>query len=168
MKNTVQSILVLAAAALLCVPALAAAMSHEKGMKPKPEGKSFIEYLNKVKYQENWQFFPGKGKLYEGRHPHGAFLTTYVNDKALKALQDRAGMLPDGAIVVKENYSPEKKLMAVTAMYRVKEYNADAGDWFWIKYAPDGAIQAEGKAEGCIKCHGSVIMNDWIFTGPVK
>jgi hypothetical protein len=168
MKKTMQSTLVLAVAALLCLPALAFAMSHGQEMMPKPEGKSLIKYLDKAKYQESWALFPGKGKLYEGRHPHGAFLTTYVNDKALKALQERTGMLPDGAIIVKENYSPEKQLMAITTMYRVKGYNADAGDWFWIKSGPDGAIMAEGKVEGCISCHGSVIMNDWLFTGPVK
>jgi hypothetical protein len=144
-----------------------AAVSHEKEMLPKPEGKGFIEYLNKAKYQE-WALFPGKGKLYEGRHPHGAYLTTYVNDKALKALQERAGALPDGAIIVKENYTPEKKLAAVTAMYRVKGYNPEAGDWFWIKYAPDGKIEAEGKVAMCIGCHARAQGSDFLFTNDKK
>jgi hypothetical protein len=53
-------------------------------------------------------------------------------------------------------------------MYRQAGYNADGGDWFWLKYKPDGAILAEGKVGGCIGCHAAVQMNDWLFTGPVK
>lgn len=157
----------LLAAAMFIRPGSAVAMSHEQGMMPKTEGKAVVEYLKKADYQ-SWALFPGKGKLYEGRHPHGAFLTTYVNDKALKALTEKSGMIPDGGIIVKENYTPEKKLDAVTAMYRVKGYNPEGGDWFWVKYTPDGKIQAEGKVQMCIGCHGGQIMNDWLFSGPIK
>lgn len=135
---------------------------------PKAEGKAVYEYMTTTNPYEQWPLFPGTEKLYEGKHPHGAFLTTYVNEVALKGINDKVGTLADGAIVVKENYSPEKKLAAVTIMYRVKGYNQDAGDWFWAKYKADGSIEKEGKVAGCIGCHTAVISNDWIFTGPVK
>lgn len=110
---------------------------------------------------------PARGNSIRGL-PHGAYLTTYVSKAALKAIQDKEGSYPNNAFIVKENYSPEKKLGAVTVMYRVKGYNADAGDWFWAKYAADGSIEKEGKVGGCINCHTSRIMDDWVFSGSVK
>lgn len=73
----------------------------------------------------------------------------------------------NGAIIVKENYDKNKKLMAVTVMYKVKNYNPGGGDWFWVKYDADFEILEEGKIKGCIDCHGTVKENDYIFTGKV-
>jgi hypothetical protein len=132
-----------------------------------PNGKAVWTYITKAKYQE-WPLWPGKGKLYKGQHPHGALLTTYVSKDALKVIDKKKGSFSNGAFIIKENYSPEKMLGAVTVMYRVKGYNADAGDWFWAKYKPDGTIEKEGKPAGCINCHAAKIENDWVFTGSVK
>lgn len=134
---------------------------------PITDGKDVIDYLNKNNYQ-NWQLWPGKTKLYEGKHPHGALLTTYVSKGAYDAIEAKAGRIPDGEFIVKENYTPNKKLAAVTVMYKKDGYNAEGGDWFWLKYAPDGTIQKEGKVGGCIGCHAAVKNNDWLFIGPVK
>ncbi len=132
------------------------------------DGKAFIKYITEKNDYTKWPLFPGKGKLYKGAHPHGALLTTYVSPDAMKAMRDKTGVIPSGGIIVKENYTPEAKLAAVTVMYKKAGYNPDAGDWFWIKYAPNGAIEKEGKVAGCINCHRAVKGNDWIFTGPVK
>lgn len=71
--------------------------------------------------------------------------------------------MPDGAIIVKENYGPDQqKLVAVTPMYKVEGYNPDAGNWFWAKYAPDGSVQAAGKVDSCIECHKTA--DDYRFT----
>jgi len=134
---------------------------------PAANGKDVIEYLNKSNYQ-SWQLWPGKTKLYEGRHPHGALLTTYVSAGAHAAITTKSGGIPNGEFVVKENYTPDKKLAAITVMYKQTGYNPDGGDWFWLKYAPDGSIQKEGKVGGCIGCHTAVANNDWLFIGPVK
>lgn len=133
-----------------------------------PEGAAVVGFLTKTVDYRSWPLWPGKGTLYPGQHPHGAFLTTYVTPAAATAISARAGKLPDGAMVVKENYSAEKKLVAVTVMYRVKGYNPEGGDWFYLKYAPDGSIDKEGQVAGCIGCHAAVKGNDWLFTGPVK
>ncbi len=138
------------------------------GHLPATDGKALIQYITKKSDYTSWPLFPGKGKLYKGTHPHGAFLTTYVSSDALKAINANKGTLPSGAIIVKENYSPEKKLAAVTVMYRKSGYNPDAGDWFWLKYKANGEIEKQGKVAGCINCHKAVQGNDWIFTGPVK
>jgi hypothetical protein len=135
---------------------------------PKADGKAVYDYITKTNPYQQWALYPGKGKLYKGQHPHGALLTTYVSEKAEAALNARAGQFPDGSLIVKENYMPDKMLGAVTVMYRVNGYDPDAGDWFWAKYKADGAIEAEGKVAGCIGCHTAAIQNDWVFTGPVK
>lgn len=135
---------------------------------PLPIGQAVLEYVTVNNPYLKWNLWPGKEKLYPGQHPHGAFLTTYVSPLAFYAIQDHAGQIPDTAFIVKENYSPEKQLAAVTVMYKVKDYNPEAGDWFWLKYTPDGKIAAEGKIAGCIDCHTSTKDNDWLFTGPLK
>ncbi len=38
------------------------------------------------------------------------------------------GPMPAGAIVVKENYMPDKKLAAITVMYKVAGYNPEVGN----------------------------------------
>lgn len=135
---------------------------------PAAEGKAVYSYITKDNPYHDWALFPGKNKFYKGQHPHGALLTTYVNDVALSGINQKVGTLSGGAIIVKENYMPDKTLGAVTVMYRVDGYNPEAGDWFWAKYNADGSIAKEGKVAGCIGCHTAVINNDWIFTGPVK
>lgn len=135
---------------------------------PAANGKAVYEYITKAKPYQSWALFPGKDKFYKGAHPHGALLTTYVSEGALDAINNKSGLFPVGSFIVKENYMPNKKLGAVTVMYRVDGYNADAGDWFWAKYNADGSIAKEGKVAGCIGCHAAVINNDWVFTGPVK
>jgi hypothetical protein len=135
---------------------------------PETNGKAVLDHITRQNDYHHWSMFPGKIAMYPGQHPHGAFLTTYVSDTTLEALENRTGQLPDGAIVVKENYSPEKELAAVTVMYRKAGYNPESGDWFWLKYDPSGEILAEGRVEGCINCHKAVEDNDWIYTGPVK
>ena len=135
---------------------------------PEAKGQAVYDYVTKTNPYQQWSLFPGKGKLYPGKHPHGALLTTYVNDVALAGINDKIGTLADGSIIVKENYMPNKELGAITVMYRVAGYDPNGGDWFWAKYAANGSIAKEGKVNGCINCHAAVINNDWVFTGPVK
>jgi hypothetical protein len=135
---------------------------------PAAEGAAVLEYITKTENYQEWPLWPGKGELYQGQHPHGAFLTTYVSPGALKAIDSKAGTIPAGEFVIKENYSPEKKLAAITVMYKKSGYDPAGGDWFWLKFKPDGTIEKEGKVGGCIGCHAAVKPNDWLFTGPVK
>ena len=53
-------------------------------------------------------------------------------------------------------------------MYKVEGYNPEGGDWFWLKYTPDGRIEKEGKVAGCIGCHAAAQGNDWLLTGPLQ
>jgi hypothetical protein len=166
MKKRHELLIFLAVFSLLTIPVVGLAMSH--GKMPAAEGKAMHEYITKVNPYEKWSMWPGKEKLYPGTEPHGALLTTYVNEAALKGIKEQGGKLPDGAIVVKENYMPDKKLAAVTVMYKKTGYNPQAGDYFWLKFTPDGKIEAEGKVEMCIGCHRAAQRGDFLFTNDKK
>lgn len=128
--------------------------------------KMASDLWNKIqgdKYRENWKLWPGKGKFYEGTEPHGMLLTTYVNEAAYNAVEKKEKELPDGSIVIKENYMPDKTLGAITVMQKIQGYNPEAGDWFWVKFLPDGnpemaemdgkSMPVAGKFPMCIACH---------------
>jgi hypothetical protein len=166
MKKRHEMLVFLVVISLLAVPVAGLAMSH--GEMPEAEGKALYEYITKTSPYEKWSMWPGKKALYPGTEPHGALLTTYVNKIALKGFKKWDGVLPDGAIVVKENYMPDKKLAAVTVMYKKAGYDPQAGDFFWLKYTPDGKIEAEGKVPMCIGCHGTAKGGDFLFTNDKK
>jgi hypothetical protein len=131
------------------------------------EGAAFWKYITETNPYTKWKMWPGMEEMYPGTSPHGAFLKLYVNDKAYQAIKDKKAM-PNGAILVKENYGEDKKtLMAVTPMYKVAGYNPAAGDWFWAKIntasPPKGEVEASGKVQGCIDCHKT--QKDFLFTG---
>lgn len=134
--------------------------------RPAAAGAELFQYIVSEKYGD-WKMWPGKEAFYPGTEPHGSLLTTYVTDGAFAAIESKQGSIPEGEIIVKENYTPERKLDALTVMYKVSGYDPASNDWFWVKYKPDGQIEAEGKVEGCITCHGQQRSNDFIMTGPL-
>jgi hypothetical protein len=131
---------------------------------PGPYADAVYKYITVEDPYKQWDLWPGKGKHYRGKHPHGALLTTYINDNARYSLKAGEHMA-SGSFIVKENYTPEKKLSAVTVMYKIKGYNPDEGDWFWAKYDMNGKALSEGKVKKCIECHSEMKENDYIFTG---
>ena len=136
------------------VMALAACGESDGPELPDTTAASVIAYLDEVNYQESWELWPGLGEKVEGGDPHGMLLTTYLNPVALQAFNDKAGTMPDGAIIVKENYTPDGTLAANTLMYKKSGYNPDHNDWFWLKVLADGTVDKQGMVEGCQNCHG--------------
>lgn len=145
------------------------------------DGKMLYNYITKDSNYKMWQMWPGKEEFYPGKEPHGALLTTYVTDDALSAIESGTGTsdgsavtLPDGSIIVKENYLPDKTLVAYTVMYKEAGYDPEHNDWFWVRYLPNGTITAEGKVKGCIDCHSQPKVefnnqiNDYIFTSKLQ
>ncbi|MEK7699253.1 MAG: cytochrome P460 family protein, partial [Planctomycetota bacterium] len=100
--------------------------------------------------------------------PPGNMLKLYVNDIALETIRYKKGVFSDGALLIKENYTDDKKLFLITVMHKVKGFNPPGHDWYWIKYRPDGEARLEGKADPCINCHVGVANNDYVFTGNIK
>ena len=156
--------------ALLVLMAGAVAMTACSGEPDLPDtnAASMLDYLDEVDYQESWELWPGLGEKYPGSDPHGMLLTTYLNPAAYEALTGKEGSMPDGAIILKENYTPEGKLAATTVMYKKSGYNPEHNDWFWLKSLADGTIEKEGKVGGCQTCHGDVSDNDYVWTGPLE
>jgi hypothetical protein len=156
--------LCIALIASVCLYSFALASEHM----PSPDGPSLWEYMTKTKPYSQWESWPGYPGMYPGNSPHGAFLKLYANDVAIAALKARAPM-PAGAIIVKENYGPDKKtLMAITPMYRIAGYNPEGGDWFWAKYDAQGKAEGAGKLPMCIECHSAHKDADWLFTEPYQ
>jgi hypothetical protein len=164
--------IILAVMFLLSVSGLASAIHETSPAEmqialPGPDAGNLYEYITRHNPYKTWDLWPGKGRLYKGTEPHGALLTTFVNKPALASVGKMAGMA-DTSIIAKENYSPDRKFVALTVMYKIKGYNPAAGDWFWAKYDPEGKVVASGKAAPCIECHGKKKANDYIMTGKVK
>lgn len=135
---------------------------------PLVNGTDLLRYITVEHNYANWSLWPGTGVLYEGKEPHGALLITYVSDNALDAIEQKTGIMPNGSIIVKENYNSEKELMAVTVMQKVKNYDPAHNDWFWLKFGPSGEIEAEGKVPQCYECHSARKDNDYLYTGRLK
>jgi hypothetical protein len=68
-------------------------------------------------FRKNWKLWPGKDECLNGTGPHGARLNTYLNPVAYDARTNKAASMPNGAILVKDNYTSKKELAAVTVMY---------------------------------------------------
>jgi plastocyanin len=124
--------------------------------------------LQDAVYQGKWQTIPGKGILYPGQPPHGVYVSTYLNEVAAQALETPMDSLPEGAIVVKENYTIDNRLAAITVMQKRASYYPEYGDWFWAEYNVMGEIRASGRLEGCISCHAAAQSNDYVFTFPIN
>ncbi|MFH2218689.1 MAG: cytochrome P460 family protein [Pseudomonadota bacterium] len=122
-------------------------------------------YITKDSPYTEWGFWPDHQGMQSGRAPHGPLHKVYVNDRGLNSSKPP---LKDGSILVKENYSKDEKLGAITVMYKVNDYNPGDGDWFWVKYSPDGKVDAFGKPNGCIGCHGVRADNDFVTTHEFK
>ena len=134
---------------------------------PGPDAMKLNEYIIRYDPYRAWGMWPGKGKLYKGTEPHGALLTTFINNTASHSINKKKG-LADGSIIVKENYNADKRFVVLTVMYKITGYNPEGGDWFWVKYLPDGKVEASGKVKVCIDCHSKQKDNDYLFTGKVK
>ena len=134
----------------------------------KPFEQRMWSFIKNARYDQ-WSPAGDSGDYRESNRPHGALVKTYMN----RIAAGNPETLPHGSIIIKENFSPEKKLMAVTLMHRAKGYNPDGNDWYWIKYNPDGTtamadtpngqMKIAGKAQGCIDCHSGADGDDYSF-----
>jgi len=129
---------------------------------------------NGYAYRDAWKPFPGNDGWQDGTSPHGRFLRLYANSPAV----DEPDVLPAGSIVIKENFKEKDldKVAIITVMKKIDGYAPDHGDWFWVKYEPDGDVMknekgmslagrvAKGTSQGCIACHGNAGGGDYVFS----
>ncbi len=172
---------VLAAGVFVLVLALAGfvASGHAaaQGELPAADAQALWTYLTETSPYTEWGTWPDesfKGFLPSGA-PHSKVVKIFVNDIGLSVASKFPGEMPEGTMIVKDNYMGETvddpgMLGAVTAMYKVKGFNPEGNDWFWAKIKPDGHVDAAGKPAGCIGCHLGIPTNRdavlrWGFEG---
>lgn len=152
----------------LFIGMLALACGSDTSESPAPNGQAVWDFLQETDHRDDWELWPGKGELYEGGEPHGALFTAYLNPTAFNALEDSADSIPDGGIIIKENYTSNAVFDLITLMYKVEGFDSENNDWFWAKIGATGEVQAEGKVVGCQACHSSGKANDFVLTEPLK
>ena len=167
MKRTLLAFLVVVLVLVGVYSAYAIHQTQVDGTKPVYPGANAAKlytFMTQPKpYYERFNLWPGTSKLHAGNDPHSPFLTTYVNDAAFASIKKKKAM-PDGACIITEEYAADKKLKALTVMFKVKSYNPEAGDWFWVKYdSLNGYVLESGKIESCISCHGDKKGSDYLF-----
>jgi hypothetical protein len=116
---------------------------------------------------ENYPFWPDHRGMQPGQAPHGPYHRIFINSTLYSALPAPDKTAPNGAIIVKENYTGDKSLNSLTVMAKIKGYAPGAADWFWAKYSPKGDIQAQGTPPPCISCHAGMRDNDYIIVHPL-
>lgn len=96
-----------------------------------------------------------------------AYVLAHYNDVVAAAIAGKTLPLPDGAIIVKDNFmSPtDAQPMAVTVMAK------QAGSWYWIEAMPNGMVMVdttgqplEGNVAMCTGCHDGAKANDDVLT----
>ncbi len=167
-KNMRRSQLLLLGLPILLAGLLGLACGSGEVDLPDANGAEVWTYFQEIDYRQNWDLWPGKGELYTGGEPHGALFTTYLNRPALEALNNKAGSMPNGAIIIKENYTADAVFDLVTVMYKVEGFDPENNDWFWAKIGAGGDVQAAGRVMGCQACHGASRANDFVLTAPLK
>lgn len=100
-------------------------------------------------------------------NPHGAVTPTYAN----KVAADDPKTLPIGSVLVREDYDDKRKRLSISVMYRVKAYDKDHGNWYWIKYLENGTVvrgkdnkPLAGKIASCSECHSKANDKDFVFS----
>jgi hypothetical protein len=150
---------------LFAVVAMAFLAAHALQTKPGPDAEEFWTYITKTSPYKDWKFWDDHSGMQPGAAPHGPFHKVFVNDVLYEA---DSIPVPYGSIQVKESFDSEKKLTAITVMYKVKDYNPEGGDWYWARFGTEGEGGPEGKLAMCIGCHKAKAGNDYIFVHQIK
>jgi hypothetical protein len=135
---------------------------------PEASTAPVLAYLETERFRERWNLWPGTDSRYPGSEPHGMQLTTYDNRLAQDGIEALNGTMPTGAMIVKDNFTSDGERTATTLMYKRDGENSDSNGWFWMKWQPDGTIDATGAAESCRSCHGMAAGNDSLLTGSIS
>ena len=84
-----------------------------------------------------------------------------IYDKIEKVTQ-----YPPNSLMVKVNYTKNRKLTGITAMLKVPGYDPADRNWLMAAYSPSGKKIAYGKVPACIACHNFVRAADFNFAPP--
>lgn len=105
-----------------------------------------------------------------GGDPHNGTKNVYVNKtrEVIAPNGEQQFPYPDGSIVVKEAYRPDKDYVGLIAIMRKKDgVDPDHNDWEFIEYtrnASDAEFSVIAKDGVCWGCHTRVEDIDYVFT----
>jgi hypothetical protein len=151
--------------------------TSEKTMRPPFGNAEDIDYAKQL-----WAKMEAKdlnstpANLYVGGPPHGPVrevLEAIIDGKRVIVKRNFGG---EGVSVKSVSQNRAAFLKAITVMAKREDgYDPENGDWFWVKYKPDGSLHtnakgmklagrvAKGMDKGCIACHQSASGNDLVF-----
>ncbi len=129
---------------------------------PGADAAAIYKYITALDPYEKWDLWPGKKRMSKARPPL-ELVNTFVSENAMYSIRKGQTMI-DSSFVVTENYDEKRKFTALFVMYKIKDYNPSAGDWYWAQYGPRGKVVSSGKVQACIDCHTKQKNNDYIFT----
>ena len=152
-------------------------MTSEKTMRPPFGNAEDIDYAKQL-----WAKMEAKdlnstpANLYVGGPPHGPVrevLEAIIDGKRVIVKRNFGG---EGVSVKSVSQNRAAFLKAITVMAKREDgYDAKNGNWFWVKYKPNGNLHtnakgmklagrvAKGMDKGCIFCHQSASGNDLVF-----
>ena len=129
---------------------------------PGADVAEIYKYITALDSYNKWGLWPGTKRMSKARPPLGV-INTFVNDNAAYSIRKGQTMI-DSSFIVTENYDENKNFTGLFVMYKIKDYNPSAGDWFWAQYGPRGKVVSAGQVKACIDCHTKQKDNDYIFT----
>ena len=105
-----------------------------------------------------------------GGDPHNGTKNVYVNQERDTIAPDDEQQFPypDGSIVVKEAFRPDKDYVGLIAiMQKVAGSDPDHNDWKFIEYTrndPDVDFKVIASGRICWNCHAGAEDKDYVFT----
>lgn len=132
---------------------------------PSPETQAV---WTEIQGYASWPKFAGHETIAPSASHGNMHVLTYHNDVVSMAITNKTLPLPDGALVVKENYTnPDDATPAVLTIMAKR-----SGAWYWVRATPDGKVfpdpTTNDPMEGsdvpkCVGCHMGAQANDMIF-----
>ena len=154
MNISIQTVGALALAATLALTACKSLGSPEEQVRADTLWSDIADY-------KSWGHFDGFEGFQVGDSVHGRYVRVYANSIAEGDQEN----LPYESIIVKENFDrkDEGALTGITVMQRLRGFDPEHNDWFWVRYSTGGAQTHSGKPAFCIDCHSEAEGDDFVF-----
>lgn len=133
---------------------------------------TFWRYLvTKDAAYNTWKVLEHDPPKEEVENPHSTVSRTYANEVAAKDPVN----LPSGSILVREDYDDKRKRQSVSVLYRVKDYDKEHSNWYYLRFTETGSVvkgkdnkALAGKVTSCIDCHAKAGGKDYVFSNDVS
>ncbi len=125
-------------------------------------GPDIYRFITAEEPYRQWKKLPPLGKRPEGA-PHGPQATVYANPIAAEALEGGTLPMPADSALLVENRGKDETVVSLEMMIKRPDFFRRHGDWYWLRFAPDGEVLKEGAMGQCIRCHKRRRQSDYVF-----